>query len=65
VDSSASDGKNEAVIYAILRRYVTNPRWFLMVLGVFFAADLLIAFFIGDRLVRWEIDQIREAWNAE
>jgi hypothetical protein len=53
------------VIYAILRRYVTNPRWFVTLLAVFFAADLLIAFFIGDRLVRWEIDQIREAWNAE
>lgn len=51
------------MIYAVLRRYVTSPRWFLTLLAVFFAADILIAAFIGDRFIRWELEQIREAWN--
>ena len=50
------------MIYAVLRRYVTNPRWFLIVVVAFLAADLLIAYFIADRLVRWELNYIREAW---
>jgi hypothetical protein len=51
------------VIYAVLRRYITSPRWLLICLGAVLAADILIAFFIGDRLVRWEIDYIKEAWS--
>ena len=51
------------MIYAVLRRYVTNPRWFLIVAGVVLAADITIALVVGDRLVRWEIEYIKEAWN--
>jgi hypothetical protein len=50
------------VIYAVLRRYVTSPRWFLILLITIFTADLLIAIYIGDRLVRWEINYIKESW---
>ena len=50
------------MIYAVLRRYVHNPRWFLILLISIFTADILIAIFIGDRLVRWEINYIKESW---
>jgi hypothetical protein len=51
------------VIYAVLRRYVHNPRWFLVLLITIFCADILFAIFIGDRFVRWEINYIKESWN--
>jgi hypothetical protein len=51
------------VIYAVLRRYVHSPRWFLILLITIFCADILFAIFIGDRFVRWEINYIKESWN--
>jgi hypothetical protein len=53
------------VIYVILRRYVTSPRWFLILLITIFTADILIAIYIGDRIVRWEIDYIKESWDGQ
>lgn len=44
----------EAVIY------LARKRWWLVVLIVL--ADLVIALTIGDRLVRWELNYIRENW---
>lgn len=26
------------------------------------AADLVVAYFVADRIVRWELELIREAW---
>jgi hypothetical protein len=50
------------MLIAVLRRYVTSPRWFLILLITILCADILIALFIGDRLVRWEINYIKESW---
>ena len=40
--------------------YLARGRWWLVLAII--AADLIIASFIGDRLIRWELEQIREAW---
>ena len=40
--------------------YLARNRWWLVVAIVI--ADLIIATFVGDTLVRWELEQIREAW---
>ena len=53
------------MLIAVLRRYVTNPRWFIILTASFLVADILIALWVGDRLVRWEIDYIRRSWNGE
>jgi hypothetical protein len=50
------------MLIAVLRRYVTNPRWFIWLTVTILLADILIALFIGDRLVRWEINYIRDSW---
>jgi hypothetical protein len=53
------------MLIAILRRYVRNPRWFIILTVGIFTADVLIAAFIGDRLVRWELEYIKESWHGE
>ena len=50
------------MLIAVLRRYVTSPRWFIILLCTFMAADILFALWIGDRLVRWEFNYIKESW---
>jgi len=40
--------------------YLARKRWWLVLAII--AADLIIAAFIGDTLIRWEIEQIKEAW---
>jgi hypothetical protein len=50
------------MLIVIWRRYVTGSRWWLVVLASVLLADILIAVFIGDRLIRWEIDYIKESW---
>jgi hypothetical protein len=40
--------------------YLARGKWWLVLAII--AADLIIATFIGDRLIRWELEQIREAW---
>lgn len=42
------------LIYAFRRR--------LWLVAIIVAADVLIALFIGDTLIRWELEQIQEAW---
>ena len=39
---------------------MSSSKWWLVLAII--AADLIIATFIGDRLIRWELEQIREAW---
>ena len=50
------------MLIAVLRRYVTNPRWFIILTVGILAADILIALWVGNRLVRWEINYIKESW---
>ena len=38
-----------------------NRFWIAVALVV---ADLVIGLFVGERLVRWELEQIREAWGS-
>jgi hypothetical protein len=45
------------VIVVLLRRY--GP----LVALVAVVVDLLVGLFVGERLVRWELEQIREAWT--
>ena len=40
--------------------YLARGRWWLVLAIV--AADIVIALFVGDRLIRWELEQIRESW---
>lgn len=34
----------------------------LWIVAAIIVADLLIAVFVGDKLIRWELEQIRAAW---
>lgn len=34
----------------------------LWLVAAIIVADLIIAAFIGDRLIRWELEQIRSSW---
>jgi hypothetical protein len=45
------------VIVVLLRRY--GP--FVALVAVI--VDLLVGLFVGERLIRWELEQIREAWR--
>ena len=40
--------------------YLARRKWWLVLAVI--AADLLIATFVGDTLIRWELEQIRAAW---
>jgi hypothetical protein len=40
--------------------YLARNKWWLMLAVI--AADLIIATFVGDTVVRWELEQIGEAW---
>lgn len=40
--------------------YLARGQWWLVLAII--AADWIIALFVGDRLVRWELEQIRAAW---
>lgn len=40
--------------------YLARRKWWLVLAIIL--ADLLVAAFIGDTLIRWELEQIREAW---
>ncbi len=41
-----------------LRRYGAKVALVLVVV------DLVLAYLVGSRLVEWELDQIRDQWNA-
>ena len=40
--------------------YLARGKWWLVLAII--VADLIIATFVGERLIRWELEQIREAW---
>jgi hypothetical protein len=43
--------------------YLARRKWWLVVAIV--AADLVIAAFVGDTLIRWELEQLERAWRGE
>ena len=51
------------MLIAVLRRYVTNPRWFIILVCVFLVADIAFALYGGEKIVRWELNYIKESWN--
>lgn len=40
--------------------YLARRKWWLVLAVI--AADLIIGLTIGHTLIRWELEQIREAW---
>ena len=42
---------------------LARKHWWLMLAVI--VADVVIALFIGDVLIRWELEQIRKAWYGE
>ena len=50
------------MLVMIWHRYVTGSRWWLVVLASVLMADILIALWVGDRIVKWEINYIKESW---
>jgi hypothetical protein len=53
----APGGTADVLIYAFRHR--------LWLVAAIVAADLVIGLFVGERLVRWEIEQIRRSWSGE
>jgi hypothetical protein len=50
------------MLIVVLRRYVTSQRWWVILLTAYLVVDVLLAIFIGDRLIRWELNYIKESW---